>query len=372
MSEFQPYRCVSPHQIHLGGTEPPEYVQPQEILLWNGMVVQRESGETCKIANFRAMINAGWMVPAESEVQTMKPRSSRVEMHEAAPRGPERQKIEMPVVADEERDLGSIGQVRQGANKGEVMPTHTASDAGQRQQQVQEAEVVQRRRKKFPIQREGGDDGVVVGRIKRSAKSDAVEIGKNDSQVKREIESSKGIDVERYMGRDLDSQKGREVLMGNDEPQQRETQFANDGVTVGSGGSSIGGAEAGTVVGKVGQQEAPTPQLNDLDDLREWANGNKGDVARLTKTLFRKYDAAFAQAAVVKEHDLTPKKKAAEEASSNTNGFDWDMNLHWKKREKLVRDEYHDELNTLLAIQEVETSKGVLKAVDEMIANLEG
>ena len=358
MSELKPYRCVSQSQIHIGASEPPEYVQPKEVLFWDGVgTVQRQSGEKVKIPNFRAMINAGWMVPADSEVQQMAPRAEGVELHEAAPRGPEGKRVTMPVVQDEERDLGSIGSVRQGANDGKVMPTHVASDASQKQPEVV-------RRKRFQVQREGGDDGVVVGRLKSAAKADTVEIGKGDQEIKRRIEGSKGVQVDKLMGSDLDSRRGQEVLLGNEEP---ESKFQNDGVSVSSGGSSIGGQEEGVVVGKIGQQAPAEPELKSIDDLRVWADENKGSVARMVKTLFRKYDAAYAQAAVVKEQQETGKATPPQAPD-----FEWDMNTHWKSREKLVRTEYKDELNTLLAIKDIETSKGVLKAVDEMIAGLEG
>ena len=232
-----------------------------------------------------------------------------------------------------------------------------ASDASQKQPEVV-------RRKRFQVQREGGDDGVVVGRLKSAAKADTVEIGKGDQEIKRRIEGSKGVQVDKLMGSDLDSRRGQEVLLGNEEP---ESKFQNDGVSVSSGGSSIGGQEEGVVVGKIGQQAPAEPELKSIDDLRVWADENKGSVARMVKTLFRKYDAAYAQAAVVKEQQETGKATPPQAPD-----FEWDMNTHWKSREKLVRTEYKDELNTLLAIKDIETSKGVLKAVDEMIAGLEG
>lgn len=360
MPDPKPYRCVARSQIHIGGTEFPEYVQPKEILLWDGITVFRQDGEKLKVSNFRAMINAGWMVPAESDIQIMAPPQSQVQIHEAAPRGPERKKVNVPVVQDEERDLGSIGSVRRGANEGETMSTHQAQNAGEKQVPQPTAEVV--RRKKYAVQREGGDDGVVVGRLKSGTNFEKVEVGKDDGQVLRNIENSKGVAVEKLVGRDLNSAAGQEILRGN-EP---ASQFQNEGVQVSSGGSSIGGADEGVVIGKIGSQQ-PQVKMETLDDLRSWADTAKGDLPRLVKTLFRKFDAAYAQAAVVKEHDLVPK---AEGAASNT--FEWDTSTHWKSREKLVREEYAEDLNALLEIREVETSKGVLKAVDELLAALEG
>lgn len=362
MPDFKSYRSITVTPIHIGGTEPPEYISPQEIVLFDGRsVVKRENGDVIKLNNprsFHAVIKAGWVVPSESKKTRHRPRAAGVQVHEAAPRGKDRQAVALDTVADEQRSVGDIGSIRNEANTGAVPETHVAARAGEKRAPM-----------KRRVIRESEDDGKVVGRIKTSAQAEPALIGRDDNRLKKEISGRKGSQVEKRATATGDVQ---EALAGSDledllpdaasaRPPPR--QYQDEGVTVSSSESSVGGAETGEVVRSI-KKAAPLPR-DVVSALRDWVSsaGDPGytqtQLKMMVRTLLRKFDAAYAQAAVV--------KSSAEVPAAH---FEWDMEPHWKTRESSVYREHSDDVVALRAILEVDKSKGVVKAVNKCLGAL--
>jgi len=372
-SDFKSYRSVRATPIHLGGTEPPEYINPKEVVLWDGSQVQRKSGAAIKLNNptsFAAVIRAGWVVLVESEVQSFRPKSAGVEVRQAAPRGTDRERVNLDMIQDEERDVGHIGDVRDEANEDEVLDVHLANDTSRTSPRKATEGRMQ-------IQREGGDDGVVVGRLKNPAKAGSVDLGKGeDTQIKAKIESSKGVEIVKRRARatgDVQEARSGSELSELLPDAASSPSFENTGVQVSSGGSSIGSQEDGEVVSKVGEARKKTPPPTDVEEAfrtfaetgKMWPGAEPNHFRPMLRTFLRKYDAAVAQAAFVAKVDPTTEADELEPSPLN-----WDITTHWKSREKLVLA--MDDIEDLRELLNIENSAGVLKAINRRIEELEG
>jgi len=365
-------------KIYIGDSG--EHTEVGELIVYNGKTVTKANGTEVdlKYPNaINAAIKAGWFVPEDSPETSFRPRAAGVEIHKAVSTSEKREAVKMPVVVDEERDVGSIGSVRTAANdgRGEVPDTHVAGNAGQVRQPTGAMPVVR-----------DGDDGRVVGRIKSSAVAAPIEVGKDDLKAKSQADTRKTFEVERY-GTEVRSATGDvQVARTGDDLEDLLPDaatsgtpvFVNAGVEVGNAGSSIGGADDGRVVGKVGGSPAtpeadPGPALADAEGaLRAFVNGgpapHPSHLKGLLRTFLRKYDAAKAQASVIAEEKASEEKASGQPVPEAE--IEWDLSRHWKVREgDALRDFGHnpDALRQILA---VEPSAGVKKAIQKRLGEL--
>ena len=104
---FRSYRAV--YKIHVGGLE--KDIHKDEVVLFDGTSM-KVGDKTVEAPTLTAAIKVGWLVPADQAGGDYKPAPANVQMHKAAPTGPNRKPIENLVVHDEERDVGHLSSVR--------------------------------------------------------------------------------------------------------------------------------------------------------------------------------------------------------------------------------------------------------------------
>lgn len=186
--EFKPYKAVT--QVHLGAIE--DYLQEGEVVEYDGTTMRR-GPDVVQLATLRAAIKVGWLVP-EDEEGSYHPKAAGVEVRPAESRGRDRGPArKMGVVEDEEREVGTLDAVRAaGAPK-----THHAKRAAVEIQPDGKATVKRAATNDRSVVTESGQEGTVVGKFKTSAKSGAVEVGKDDQRVKQRIASTEGVQVKK-------------------------------------------------------------------------------------------------------------------------------------------------------------------------------
>jgi hypothetical protein len=369
------YRVIT--KVHLGGAEPPTSLESGEIIEIDGGKLKREGGEEIKLqypGAINSAIKVGWIVPAESKETTYTPKAAGVEVRAATSTGPDRKRIEVLTVSEEERDLGHIRDIR----PDNAPATHVAKDAGKVSRGAPTGAKVMDKR----VQRDT-DDGRVVGRIKSPTDFGTVEVGKDDLKARSQLDTNTKVRVEKIGSATGDVQEAmsgdtlEEVL-----PNAVSTGipkpgiFEDDGVEVSGGSSSTtGGVEQGVEIAKIGAAKTRTLPADAEKALRHWmATGDSwddrpvalNDVKILLKTVFRKFDAvrSAAEAAVRVEQarEETPKESSSPDP---LNGV-WDVNAHWKLRCKWARS-MADDKDALNAILNLDSSKGVLKQVNVLL-----
>lgn len=305
-------RYKSKMKLHIGETG--DVLTPGEIVDFDGgAVLIREGGKEVHLQYpdaFQGAIRCGWLVPEAEEAGEYAPQPAGVEVRSATSTGENRPKLNVVTVQDEERGLGHIGDVRAAANngRGDVPEVHQASDAAKTRTEA----------------KTGGDDGVVVGRFKSSAKAAPVEIGKNDRQVKQSLDNKSSIELEKV------------AVATGDVEEARSGETLEDLLP--------DAATSGT--------PAKQPEPADLmDALRQ---------ALADGTLDPEALAALTQKAPVEQ-----------EPAPATQKVDWDLSLHWKTREKKALDQYGDDAAALRHILAMENSVGVKKAIEERLSGLE-
>lgn len=341
---FRAYRAI--YKIHVGGLE--RDILKDDVVHFDGtsMKVGEKSVEAPTLT---AAIKVGWLVPLDQQGGEYRPAPANVQMHKAAPTGPERKPIAKTVVHDEERDVGHLSRVR-GANAPE---THTAKNAGMTHKAASAKE-------------EAGsvEDGVVVGRFKTPAKAGAIEVGKDDQRVLRDLDPLTGRKLgtvvvrtatgdvkEPLVGDTLDdilpdAASSHVPEPGTTDPDTRARNYSDLRVRdpdtrakTAVGSSSVGGMEEGTVVGKVGASkaavaEAPAP-------------------VEETAVVDEVPPEAIVQAKIEMIQQFVP-------------GFSWDMKENWMVRAKTALDKYKGNMPVLNAILSIETPpvrKRIMKAL---------
>lgn len=377
MSNFVTYRAVT--RIHL---PPPVegHLEADEVVSFDGAVLKKSDGTVLKIpypTAIDAAIKAGWLVPEESEVTEYVPKPAGVEVRQAQSTGEKREVVNVMTVENEDVDLGSRKSVRANAD-------HTKVSSG-----APSGAVVQR----------DGDDGVVVGRFKSSAQSEPVVVGKDDQRVKKQIEASGKPQVER-IGTVVRSATGdvAEARSGDDLedllPDAASSErpepgiFKDDGVEVGSGGSSsTGGAEDGVVVGKVAKAAPISPQLDRNKEvlvkaLRKWVeedvtwNGkpvNLNELKMMAGAALAFLDEATAKATTKAPSPADPPATVPDPLANFDvgNGVGpWSLKTHWKTRMKVALAEHGDSISDLTYIIAQENSKSVITRLQKRIAEL--
>lgn len=374
MSDFRTYRAIT--NIHL---PPPVGGQltSQEIITFDGTTIKREDGTELKLPYPSALngaIKAGWLVPIESTTTEYVPQSAGVEVRAAQSTGDKREVINVMTVQNEERNLGDRVALRAGADHNSAQKVSRGAPTG------------------VVVADDSG--GVVVGRMKTSAKGGTIEIGKGDQAIKNKIDNGAPAGVEKVARATGDVQ---EALVGDslqdllpDAASSKTPEpgvFENDGVQVSSAGSSVGSQEDGVVVGKVGEPRAVSKDLDRSASalekaLRSWAETGKTwdgkppallEIAVMVKSVLRSLDLArnevVSLTAQVEALQATPKADAVAEAPTE---FEWDLATHWKTRQKSALNEYGDDAEALNAILAAENSAAVKKAVTARLAELEG
>ena len=347
--------------IHLGGIEPPTQLNINEVVGFEGNTLTRENGEVLTVPQpdgIRGALKVGWIVPVESAETSFTPKAAGVEVRQALASGEKRERLGMMTVADEERNLGSISQVRPDG----APATHVAGKAGTLSETSDPAPM------KRKVEVRNSDDGVVVGRMKLSASADPVEIGKGDDKIRNQLDNGSAVGVEKVARATGDVQEARTGEILEDLLPDAASAgvpapglFKDEDVEVGRGASSVGGAESGTEIAKIGASKHRAAPKDPEAALRTWsATGQSwddqpvtlADVKVLLRVVLRKIDVLrpLAEANVRAEQALT-------EDSSNGEII-WDSSLHWKVRSKNLK-QYQGNAAALKAILPQEPSDAV-------------
>lgn len=337
-SAFRAYRAV--YKIHVGGLE--RDILKDDVVHFDGtsMKVGEKSVEAPTLV---AAIKVGWLVPLDQQGGEYKPAPANVQMHAAAPTGPERKPIAKALVHDEERDVGHLSRVR-GAN---APDTHTAKNAGTTHKAASEKAA-------------GSEsDGVVIGKIKTPTNFGKVEVGKDDQRVMRDLDPLTGRKLESLVVKtatgDVQEPRVGDTLddllpdaasssvpeLGTTDPDTRARNYRDMNVTAKTavGSSSVGGMEDGTVVGKVGPKVAAA-----VPEKQEEAVETVVDEVP---------PEAIVQAKIEMIQQFVP-------------GFSWDMKENWMVRAKTALDKYKGNMPVLNAILSIETPpvrKRIMKAL---------
>jgi len=356
-------------EFTLGGID--EKLHPDEVIEFDGSTMKR-GPEQHLMPKLRAAIKAGWLVPDGAEVKPYQPQPADVRIHDAQPKGQDRgESRRIVTVADEERDLGHIGNIRpEGAPE-----VHVARRAGEvsKGAPTGAVDVTENLDAATHVVTEGGQEGAVVGRFRTSAKAAPVEVGKDDSRVKAEIEKTVGPQVTKATGDVQEARSGDELeellpdaaSSGKPAPgaagegkspaqieaerraaaeraeakrleRLRQAGTSAPKATVSAGSTPVGGAEDGEIVGKVGGA---------TDD----------DVAEVEALL----DDMVAEPEPDPEPDPDVPPEALIQAKIEmiqqfVPGFEWDMKVQWRRRVKKAL-EYKDNMPILNAILSIET-----------------
>lgn len=337
---FRTYRAA--YKIHVGGLE--RDILKDELVHFDGTSM-KVGDKSVEAPTLVAAIKVGWLVPLDQQGGAYKPAPANVQMHAAAPTGPERKPIAKAVVHDEERDVGHLSHVR-GANAPE---THTAKNAGTTHKAASAKEAAGTE-----------SDGVVIGKIKTPTNFGKLEVGKDDQRVMRDLDPLTGRKLESLVVKtatgDVTEPRVGDTLddllpeaasssvpeLGTVDPDTRARNYRDMNVAAKTavGSSSVGGMEDGTVVGKVGikaaaSETAPTPE--------ETVEAVVDEVP----------PEAILQAKIEMIQQFVP-------------GFSWDMKENWMVRAKIALDKYKGNMPVLNAILSIETPpvrKRIMKAL---------
>lgn len=336
---FRAYRAV--YKIHVGGLE--RDILKDDVIHFDGMSM-KVGDKSVEAPTLIAAVRVGWLVPVGQEGEYT-PAPAGVQMHTAAPTGPDRKPISRVVVHDEERDVGHLSAVR-----GEGAPdTHTAKNAAVTHKTVRE---------------EAGsvEDGVVVRRFKSPAKSGSVEVGKDDQRVMRDLDPLTGRKLESLVVKtatgdvkeprvgntlgellpDAASSSVPEPGTTDPDTRARNHRDVDTSAKTAAGSTPVGGVEEGTVIGKVGAKAVATPTVAE-------APAEKQEEAVVDEVP----PDAIVQAKIEMIQQFVP-------------GFSWDMKENWMVRAKTALDNYKGNMPVLNAILSIETPpvrKRIMKAL---------
>ena len=335
---FQAFRAIK--TVHLGSIQ--KDLVSGTIVHFDGQKVRIGDDEKT-LPELAAAIRVGWLVPASDTTTTYRPQPAGVEIRKADSRGNTRELVQSTtVVAADERDMGTVASVRpEGAP-----PTHTATRAGEVAKKASSVVVPQ-----------STDEGTVVTRLKTPTKFDGTRVdGTNDARIISDLDNNSGPGWER-VAKPLEGQLVGDSLSEilPDAPTSRipDPGPAGEGVSVasaddrargavkfGSGSSSIGDADDGVVIGKIGS--APTPAPAPV-------------VAQEPEVVDVVPPEAIVAAKIEIIRQFVP-------------GFDWNMKDHWRTRVKKALDQASNPamLNAILSL-ETDTVKRFVQ--EQMAAN---
>jgi len=264
--QFQSFRAIK--TVHLGSIQ--KDIVADTIVQFDGQKV-RFGDEEKSLPELSAAIRVGWLVPASDTTSVYKPQPAGVEIRKADSRGDTREVVRSTtIVAADERDVGSVADVRAEGTP----PTHTATRAGEIS-----------RKASLPVSAQPSDEGTVVSRFKTPTKFSGTTVdGVNDARVVNGLDNNASPTWER-VAKPLEGQLVGDNLSDllPDAPTSRTPtpgpagegssiasadDRARGAVTFSAGASSVGDADDGVVVGKVGSApeapsqpaEEPTPE----------------------------------------------------------------------------------------------------------------
>lgn len=302
--EYQIYRAIT--KIHLGAIS--DNLTEGEEVEYDGHTLKR-GGDEHSLHSLRAAIKVGWLVPVEDTESTYAPKPAGVTVHRAD--GVNEGEINLDTVFETDVNIGTLDEVR----PDNAPATHKATAAGKQRNE---------------------DEGTVVAKIKTAAKSETIQVGKDDRQVVATLDNKSSIEVERVAvatgdvqeaigGEDLvdllpDAESAGVPKAGPSGEGSGDQSEERARASTAAGSTPIGGAEEGKVVGRVGTNGA--------------APGT---------------DLAFIQ-------QFIP-------------GFQWDMEVQWAKRVKIACEKYADIPVVLSYIRSIETDT-VKKHLDKRLTGM--
>lgn len=384
--QFQSYRVV--HKIHLGGIE--MVLEVGSIVQFNGSTLKTEDGEEIKLSQPSAIagaIKVGWLVPVASKETTFIPKSAGVQVHSAKSTGEKREQVNLMTVHDEEKTVGNRQDIRRNTSAPQA-----------------------------PAQNSSEGEGVVVSRIKTSAKFAPIEIGTGDRAALAQIENQtlpvERVRVAKHTGDVSEALAGDELedILPDAISSRRSLPIIvrDEGVHTGSGASRVGGQEDGVVIGRVGAprptatpvrtapvQSAPAQQEEEEEEsllpedpgfrekaLRRWAQTGKTwngqpvshlDLSLMALSVLDSLEnlrnSKVAAAAAAPVASVAPQAPVTPVKAASSGEFQWDMTPHWKTRQVSLM-KYKDDPETLKVIYAIENSGGVKKMIESILEKL--
>ena len=329
------------HKIHIGAAS--TYLEKGEVISYSGTAIVRANGDSLDLPNsfLAGAIKQGWIVPAEAAEVQFRPKPAGIEIREA-------------VASGTTRELVSSEGLKTTAEEATV------------------SRAIEKKSEAAPASR---DDGRVVARLKPLS-SQKVEIGKDDRKVVQELDNKSRVEVEpvkKVATGDVET-----ALSGDDLTEILPDAASSDKPPAGvyreraetaTGSTTVGGAEDGVVVARVGVG-ATTAMPESAEEQRallmKWAVGEAPEVSSaLAQSLARKVFENLQAAPV----DPTGTDEAADLQGQDSD-FVWNLDRHWKTRQKEVLHNYMDNPDALLTISKIENSKGVLKVVEARLKEL--
>lgn len=154
--EFQDFRAVT--KFHVGQIE--RDIVEGEVLQFDGQVA-RIGGSEQPLSSLRGAIKVGWLVPSSDTTSKYRPKSAQAPMRPA--QGQDRKAVGVQTVTDDERDLGSVKNVRDRGD-GIVKRNAVVRDDSD------------------------GSEGVTVGKIRSPAVRKTELTGANATKISQEIQ----------------------------------------------------------------------------------------------------------------------------------------------------------------------------------------
>lgn len=167
---FNTYKAIT--KIHLGALE--TNLEKGEVIEFDGATMRRGSKDE-PMPSLAAAIKVGWLVPDTSEEVEYKAKPAGVKVHSAKNMGEKPQEVEVKTVFEEERGIGTLQEVR----PDNAPSTHIAKQAGTTHLS------------------KDTDEGRVVGKFKSSAKSEPIQVGKDDRRVVETLDNKSKLEVEK-------------------------------------------------------------------------------------------------------------------------------------------------------------------------------
>ena len=282
--EFHTFRTVT--KIHLGAIS--ENLLEGEEVDFDGYTMRR-GGTDHPMHSLRGAIKAGWLVPFKAPATKYVPQPAGVKVHKAD--GLSKGEVDLGFAVDQDDvSVGSLQEVRPDS----APVTHKAANAGQKHE---------------PAPAPANEsEGQVVARFKTSARSGAVQIGKNDRSVVQSLDNKTSVDIE-------------QVTVAK-------------AIATGDVQEAIGGDSLEELLPEAASTGTPAP-------------GIVKDGERV-KTATNAPDLALIQ-------QFIP-------------GFEWDLSVQWRKRSKLAVDQYGKMPAVINYILSVETD-AVKAEIEKRLAN---
>lgn len=378
--DFKPYRAVT--NVHIGPIQ--DELQEGEVVLYDGQTMRRGPDEA-QVASLRGAIKAGWLVPEDQEGGSYVPQPADIKIHAAESHGRDRGEAKsVSTVADEERDLGSRGDVRARAEQqARTGQPQTRSGAEVSQGAPTGAKVIEES-EALP----DGSEGRVIGKLKSSAKAEPVRIDKDstkDQAIKRQLANTEGPQVEKRAKATGDVQEVREGEELSDLLPDAASSGKPEAGVAGEGLSDeelaerapwavrkdkSGDAEAAKAarLAQLGVESKPKPKTDVTVTSGSTPVGGEedGEVVASVRPADEAGDDGDAVTPEEPEEEVAPEaiiQAKIETIRQFVPGFEWDLKEQWRVRVKkaLGFKDNMPVLNAVLAIETETVRKHVMK-----------